>query len=276
MRGAGGCIQAGVAAPRAAAQEVQVTGPLAGAPAVRHMREYRLRRVQLQPFFGTTLRNEYSRAMLFGLQAHYGITDWLGVGVVGAWGGVHLDTDLTRDIKHLGVTSERNRLSLPQREKFAKQIGEIQWFAAAQVDFAPLRGKIAAFQKLFVDTDLFLFGGVALVGLEERANVARADCDAESDPIACLDASQLARSSRVAVAATFGAGINLYFTETVGLALEWRALPFKWNTSGTDESGGPKGTPDDVIDSHDRKRHFNQMMTLGVVVSLPGHAHISE
>ena len=45
--------------------------------------------------------------------------------------------------------------------------------ATPQVTFSPFRGKLALFQKLFVDTDLYVHGGVAFVGVKERE-----DCDA--------------------------------------------------------------------------------------------------
>ena len=43
----------GFAAPRSTqAQEVQITGPLAGAPAVHDLRLWRKMRLQVQPLFG--------------------------------------------------------------------------------------------------------------------------------------------------------------------------------------------------------------------------------
>jgi hypothetical protein len=54
------------------------------------------------------------------------------------------------------------------------------------------------------------------------------------------------------------------------MTIEWRALPFAWNTSGTDESGDARGDfPDDVIDDKDHLSHFNHLMTLGFAFYLP-------
>src|SRR5690606_8660994 len=73
-----------VAAP-AAAQEIQITGPLAGQPAVRRMRQYRVDRVQLiVPTVGYTLQDEFARSLMVGLEANVHFTDFLGVGVWGA------------------------------------------------------------------------------------------------------------------------------------------------------------------------------------------------
>ena len=81
----------------------------------------------------------------------------------------------------------------------------------------------------------------------------------------------------MAPSATFGAGINMYFNDFIGLSFEWRGMPFKWNTSGTDEAGNGSGTfPDGNIDADDRISHFNQMFTIGLVVYLPTEAGSSE
>lgn len=283
---AAGLLTLGGAAP-ASAQDVQITGPLAGAPACRSCRIYRDGRFQIQPFVGFTLQDEFSRTMLFGAQLQYHFTDWLGLGVWGGYGGVHIDTGLTDEVVAGGQTTDRNALSLPSRRNFAEQIGTINWAAAAQLEFIPLRGKLSLFQKLFVDSDFYFFGGVAAVGVEERANISEADATAKcgeaafamagGSPPACL-ATQDDRASRVAIAPTFGAGIVLYFNEFLGLSLEWRALPFAWNTSGTDEGGaGPDSAfPDGAINGEDRIFKFNHMVNVGFVIYLPTGAEISE
>lgn len=272
---------------RASAQEVQITGPLAGAPACRTCRIYREGRFQIQPFVGFTLQDEFSRTMLFGAQLQYHFTDWLGLGLWGGFGGVHLDTGLTDEVAAGGQTTDRNALSLPSRKGFPDQIGTINWAAAAQLEFIPLRGKLSLFQKLFVDSDFYFFGGVAAVGVEERANINFADAQAKcgegafamagGSPAPCI-ATQDDRASRVAIAPTFGAGIVLYFNEFMGLSLEWRALPFAWNTSGTDEGGtGPDDEfPDGQINGDDRIFKFNHMVNVGLVIYLPTSADVSE
>jgi len=79
------------------------------------------------------------------------------------------------------------------------------------------------------------------------------------------------RSPRSAIAPTFGAGLSLFVADFVSVAIEWRALPFAWNTSGFDVRGpGPDDDfPDNVIDSEDRLFKFNHMVSLGVGFFLP-------
>jgi hypothetical protein len=61
----------------AALAQVHVTGPLAGAPAVRKLRLYRQGRFEMSPNVSFTLLDEYRRNIFFGLRLNYGITDWL-------------------------------------------------------------------------------------------------------------------------------------------------------------------------------------------------------
>lgn len=272
----------GVDTPGASAQEIQITGPLAGAPACRHCRIYRQGRTQLQPFVGFTLQDEFSRTMLMGAQVTYHLTDWLGVGAWGGYGLLHIDTGLTDEVVEQGQTTRRNRLSLPTPEKFAEQIGEIQWVAAGQLTFIPLRGKLALFQKLFVDTDFYFFAGAAAVGVEERADVtadtaipAPACTGDPPDPGRCEE-TQTARASRVAIAPTFGVGLVLYINDFLGLSIEYRGLPFAWNTSGTDEASENDEFPDGVIDSNDRIFHYNHMVNIGFALYFPTEAKVSE
>lgn len=267
----------------ARAQEVEVEGPLAGAPAVIGLRDYRQFRLQLQIHAAITLEDEYSRAIMGGGQLMFHFVDWLGIGVWAGYSLAQIDVDLTEQVKSKGQTNEVNVLSLPSARDFDKQIGRIKWVAAPQLAFIPLRGKLGVFEKLFVDTDFYISAGAAFVGLEERAGVTRDQfqrCRAMGESagmsgslqaeIACFSTTQAVRESRVAIAPTFALGLSLYLANWMAMTLEWRGMPFAWNTSGTDESGDAAGDfPDDVIDDRDRLSHFNHMFTLGFAFYLP-------
>ncbi len=80
------------------AQELQLTGPLKGAPAVRGMRMYREGRFELAPTFSSSLLDEYRRSFLIGARLNYNIKDWIGVGVWGAFAVFSPQTDLTTQI----------------------------------------------------------------------------------------------------------------------------------------------------------------------------------
>jgi hypothetical protein len=272
----------------ARAQEIEVKGPLAGAPAVIGMRVYRQMRFQIQLHSTITLQDEYSRSILGGAQLMFHPTDWLGIGVWGGFTLAHVDTNLTDQVKIKGQTNDLNVLSLPNAGNFNKQIATIDWMAAPQVAFIPLRGKLGIFEKLFVDTDFYLIGGIAFIGLKERQNVETAAFNgcknagggSLASQIGCFGDTQGTRTSRSTIAPTFGVGLSLFMADFLAMTVEWRAMPFSWNTSGTDESGDSKGDfPDDKINEKDRLSHFNHMLTLGFAFYLPtepGRSHMDS
>lgn len=270
-----------LATPTAQAQEIQITGPLAGAPAVRRMRIYREERFQLKPGVSFSLQDEFSRAVFVGAEANYHFTDWIGVGVAGAYGVAQINTDLTTQVQENGVVVDRNRLSLPSNEGFDDQIGRWNWWLALQVTFIPLRGKLALFQNFFLDTDFFISAGFALAGIEERADVTSGVCSPEnSGGITSPDclATQSARASSIRPTGTFAVGLTVYANDWFGLSFEYRAMPFAWNTSGFDnkDDQGETNNPDEIIDSNDRVFQFNQMFTLGLSFYLPTEAKTSR
>jgi outer membrane beta-barrel protein len=283
-------VASGVGGSRAEAQDVQITGPLAGAPAMRHGRLYRKGRFQLQPTVGFTINDEFSRSILAGLQIGYHFTDWLGLQLFFHYDVFPLDTDLTDKIKARGQSTEYNRLSLPTKKNFNKQIGKLNFLAGAQATFIPLRGKLALFQAAFVDTDFYIFLGAAFAQVSERSDVtglAATSCtnkDTYRTARQQCEGTQTKQTARIAIAPTFGVGLSLYFTDYVAMTLEYRAFPFKWNTSGTDEGGRAKNRkldasgefPDGRITEADRTFQFNQMFGLGFAFYLPAKSKLTE
>jgi hypothetical protein len=252
---------------RVSAQDVHVTGPLAGAPSVMNQRLWREMRLHVEPFFAFTIADEYSRSLIVGGELRFHFLDWLGIGGWGGYSVATLDTNLTKEIRDKGVTTNANRLDLPSREGYPNQVGRLNWWSGVELHFVPFRGKLAMFQKIFVDADIDVFVGAAFVGVEERADVTGQPspgnvtyCDQVGD--GCLP-SQDARATRTAIAPSFGIAFNAFFKEFVGLAFRWRGIPFKYNTSGTDNNR------DGQINSDDRLRQFNNMFSVGVIFTLP-------
>ena len=257
----------------ASAQEELVSGPLAGAPAVRHMRLYREGRFLLEPNFSFTFQDEYSRTLFVGLHLGYYFTDWLGLGAWGAYGVAGIDTPLTNEVTAGGVVTERNRLSLPSASGFPDQVGRLDWAAHLQLEFIPLRGKLSMFQKVFIDTDFYIFAGGGFVGVSERADVMEDDLTTSD----AFLASQTARQNRAVFAPTFGFGLQTYINGIVGLNFNWRAMPLAYNTSGFDSGSEDDADQNDgVIDSNDRYLRLNQMFTVGITILLPTEPRLTD
>jgi outer membrane beta-barrel protein len=254
----------------AAAQEIQLTGPLAGAPSVRKMRLYRQGRVELAVGAGLPILFEYERPFFVAGRLQYNVFDWLGIGVFGGFAVINATTDLTDKVESTAPRNTRTALNIPARSyglNFAQQTGKLKYMVNPQITFSPFRGKLAVFQKLFVDTDLYIHGGVGFIGVEERA-----DCTV------CTTKEGFATKTRTAVAPTFGLGLTLYTSGLVSVNMEYRAYPFSWNRGGFDSrGGGPDASfPDNKITDEDRTFKFNQMIFIGAGFYLPASPRISE
>lgn len=263
---------------RAEAQEILLTGPLAGAPAVRKLRLYRQNRFEIAPAVSFTLLDEYQRTILLGARLTYNITDWLGIGAWGAYGALlRIPTSLTDRIQEVNADRRSNPdyantttgrlLRVNLGSDLEEQLGGIEWVVSPQLTAVPFRGKIALFQSIYIDTDLYFFGGPAFVNLLERAN-----CDV------CGGVETFERETRMAIAPSFGLGLTFYVNKWSAIGFEYRALPYAWNTGGFDTAGGGKDDefPDDSISEADRRFRFNQLLTVSYNFYLPTQYKVSE
>jgi hypothetical protein len=274
--------------PETAQAQVHVTGPLAGAPAVRKLRLYREGRFEMSPNVSFTLLDEYRRNIFFGLRLNYGITDWLAVG---AWGGIGsslmgfpIDTALTGEIeevndsRHCRTTGGQNgsgegslQCKLTEvnlSSDFPTQLASIDWMAAPQLTAVPFRGKLGLFNSIFVDADLYLFAGAAFVGIRDRA-----DCEGT-----CTEESSFETVGRVEIAPTFGLGFTFYINHWTAVGAEYRAVPFSVSNAGFDVAGRGQNNafPDGNISAADREFKFNQMLTISFNMYLPMQNKVSE
>jgi hypothetical protein len=266
------------------AQEIQLTGPLKGAPAVRKLRLYRQGRLELSPTVGFTLLDEYERTILVGAMINYSIRDWIAIGAWGAYGVVNTTTDLTDKINQ---TAPRDPLTannvIHNRSpsgnapgsavpNFADQTATIQYMVAPQLTFIPFRGKLAIFNKIFVDSDFYISAGPAFVGIKERGN-----CGAPGG-IACSDPQSFALTSTTKVTGTFSVGFKFYGGNFWSIGAEYRAIPFNWNRAGFDSRGsGPNGNfPDQQINSQDETFKFNMLINISLGFYLPVSPKLSD
>lgn len=268
------------AAQEASAQEILLTGPLAGAPAVRKLRLYREGRIEVAPAAAFTLLDEYQRTIVVGARFNYNLTDWFAVGLWGGWGGLKFNTDLTDKTQEINAQRKKafhdrgNVLTPSDRltavnmgSNLEEQLGGMDWVIAPQLTGVPFRGKLALFDRINVDADMYFFAGPAFVGLTERE-----DCKLGQCP------NKFGTASRVAIAPTFGLGFTFYVNQWNAVGLEWRGIPYSYNPAGFDTRG--RGTderfPDDRIDDKDRQFKFNQMLTVSWNFYFPKEYRISE
>jgi hypothetical protein len=129
-----------------AAQEVLLTGPLAGAPAPISRPTWRSGRIELGVTPGVSLGANDKAALLAGAEAHYYPWDRIGVGV---WGTAAFPVGN-------GVTELRASL-------------------APELVFVPITGKANSFEHAYFRFDVHLLGGPAFVqsyGNDEERSLA--------------------------------------------------------------------------------------------------------
>lgn len=315
--GAVAFLGATAVASSAMAQDIQITGPLAGAPSCRRCVQYRAGRFAASPSFGITLQDDFNRALIVGANLQYHFNDIFGIGLYAGYAVGQVPTSLANNasqyagIDNGGMTTNMFRASpnVPSRENFLRQLGRMGLILALpQLSLTPLRGKFALFQNVFIDADVSIFAAPAMILVEERANFDQFDAQAGSTSAPNSDrvlASQTARATRPAFTGMFGAGLNFYFNRFLSLSIEYRAFPFSWNTSGTDENttartcGGNgmqscAGSPDYLVspmnnavamgqpggrfllDANDRTFRWNQMVNFAFNIFLPTAPRISD
>ena len=245
---------------------------------MRRLRQYRDGRFELALGGGFTLLDEYQRTIFLAGRLQYNVFDWLGIGVFGGYGVASLNTDLTDRIDTTAPRNSRTAINLAPRsgqpggQAFDKQTGQQKLLINPQITFAPFRGKLAFFQKLFIDTDLYVHGGLAITQVQERKDCGVGRCSTGSNPQA------FATDTRMAFAPSFGLGLSLYASGFVSINVEYRAFPFSYNRGGFDSRGAPPDAsfPDNKLDSEDRTFKFNQMIFIAAGFHFPTSPKISE
>lgn len=266
----------------ASAQEIQLTGPLAGAPAVRKLRLRRQGRFEIAPGAAFTLLDEYRRTIIIGARLNYNLTEWLAIGAWGGAGVVKITTSLSDHIQDLNEIRKTQAAGTTGTDQpldhrltkvnignvFKDQLASTDWVLSPQLTLVPFRGKLALFQSIYLDTDLYFFGGPAFVGVKERN-----DCETN-----CAGTGEFEMASRMAIAPSFGLGFSFYMAKWAALGFEWRGLPYAVNNGGFDTAGGSKDNafPDNRITSDDRQFHFNQMLNVSFNFHLPTQYKIGE
>ena len=273
------------------AQEIQLTGPLKGAPAVRRLKLYREGRFEVAPAVTFTILDEYKRTIIVGARLNYGITDWLGLGVWGGFGAVPINTGLADEIDKNAKREGLTQMNVPGRADpadpavtgqgkglFQKQTAQIGYIVMPQVTAVPFRGKFALFQSVFADVDAYIFAGFGVVGTKERKPCQTfVDCANQPTGDGRMD-------SKSHLAPTWGLGFNFYVSKFMSLGVEYRMIPFAWNRSGFDTRGlNEKGEsdksgkfPDQKIDDTDATYRFNQMISVSLGFSFPTLPKITD
>lgn len=293
-------------------------GPLEGEPIVRKKLELRKFRFQLTPFVAMSLSQPFVHMGYVGAKATFHFADWIAARGTFGYGIVPLESKLLRAINDGGLPEGRapgtddpsvagdqicatepnggapcrnaadDRNPAPLLHDFRAGLVRAQWQSSVDVVFTPFAGKLGLFSAIFTEYDIYLFGGLGLVGYnkqyddESTADILQLPQDVD-DPAYCQGATGEGNSEcllhpvnadeGVKVGGSFGAGLNLFLTDWVAINMEIQDIVVGVNLAGlntTIRDVPPK------VDNDDRNAFHNVTFQLGARFYFPFKAKRSK
>jgi outer membrane beta-barrel protein len=242
--------------------------PLEGQPAVRRRLLLRKLRFEVTPQFVTSINQDYKHAFGPGINLQFHLTDWLAIGVQGAY-TLNTNTGLEDKVRSAlpdEAVMPYNKYSGPQptRQMHDSRVLSVGAIFSAYAQVTPFYGKIAFFSALFVNYDLYVNGGIGFV------NYTSSCCripDTTGKPNSNVNQedpnTQNVRFDGLKIGGQIGVGAHIYFNEWFGLQFELRDYIVGANPGGLDTNG------DRHLDSHDEGAQNNIFFGVGLTFMLP-------
>jgi outer membrane beta-barrel protein len=294
-------------------------GPLEGEPIVRKRLEHRKFRFQLTPYVGMSLSQPFVHMGYVGAKATFHFADWLGVRGTFGYGVVPVDSKLLRAVNDGGLPEgyapgttdpalpggtacpdspgggapcrsiQHDANPAPLLHDFRAGLVRAQWQSSLDVVFTPFSGKLGLFSAIFTNYDIYLFGGLGLVGYSKHygdrstSEILELDTRPEvggaPNPAYCQQGNlgqnaecilhPVSADTGVKVGGSFGGGLNLFLTDWVAINLEVQDIVTAVNLTGLN------ATVDEVnpvVDRRDRDVFHNVTFQLGARFYLPPKA----
>lgn len=283
-------------------------GPLSGEPIVRKKLELRKFRFQVTPVIGMSLSQPFVHMGYVGARLGTHFADWIGVRAGFMYGVVALDSKLLRAINENGLPKgvpageidqsvangpmcpaggppcrelAQGDNPAPLLHDFQAGLSRAQWQASIDAVFTPFGGKLGLFSALFTEYDIYVFGGLGLVGYNnhtsEDSTASQLDLSTDPDDANYCTVPGQGQNSEcllhpvdpdtgVKVGGSFGAGVHLFITDWVSINLEIQDIVTANNLAGLNT------TIDDippVVDRRDRDAFHNVTLQLGAKFYIP-------
>lgn len=288
-------------------------GPLEGEPIVRNKLQLRRLRFQLTPFVGMSLSQPYVHKGYVGAKATFHFADWIGARGTFGWGVLGLESQLLRAINDGGLPAgvepgesiganqtcgdinpdrstncrplveEQN--PAPLRHDFRAGLVQAQWQASVDAVFTPFAGKLGLFSAIFTEYDIYIFGGLGIVGYQRQypdEESTAEDLGLDTDPDSMNYCRQQNGEGNAECllhpvnpdtgpkfGGSFGGGINLFITDWVSINLEFQDIVTAVNLAGLN------ATIEDIpprVNSDDRDVFHNVTFQLGARFYFPPKA----
>lgn len=244
--------------------------PLDGQPAIRHRVEMRKLRFEVTPQFIASINQDYRHAFGPGLKLQFHIRDWIAVGVEGSWtfnSNTPLEDQVLSKLPDGNVDPYVYPGPQPTQQIHNEHVLNVSAAASAYVSLTPFSGKFALFSALFLRYDMFFNLGLGLVYYTQNG------CCADTISSHLLPDPNTQDGSIYAglkVGGMFGFGTHLFFTDWIGMTLEFKDYFVNANPGGLDANG------DRRLDGRDEGMQHNIFFGVGVSFMLPPTAKITQ
>lgn len=292
---------------------------LEGEPIVRQKLQLRKFRFQLTPYVGMSLSQPFVHMGYVGARAGFHFADWIGARAGFGYGVVNVDSQLLRAINGGGLPTGiapgqvDNSVSngptcpagapcrplaetdnpAPLLHDFQAGLTRAQWQASVDAVFTPFSGKLGLFSAAFTNYDIYLFGGLGLMGwnkhYKDQASTAEQlgfDTNPESMNYCSTAAGTsnpgaeaecilhpVAPDDGVKIGASFGGGVNLFASNFVSINLEVQDIVTRNNLAGLNT------TVADIpprVDNADKDIFHNVTLQVGATFYIPFKAKRSK
>ncbi|HET6582217.1 MAG TPA: hypothetical protein VFG69_02195 [Nannocystaceae bacterium] len=290
-------------------------GVLEGEPIVRKKLQLRKFRFQLTPVVAMSLSQPFVHMGYVGAKMGVHFADWIGIRAGFMYGVIQLESKLLKAINKGGLPrgidpgetdtsvvggptcpTEPNGGApcreiaqgdnpAPLRHDFRAGLTRAAWQSSFDVVFTPFAGKLGLFSAIFTEYDIYVFGGLGLMGWQKHyknekstserlnlntdvgaANYCAGPSGAQNDE--CL-LHPVKADTGVKVGGSFGAGLNLFITDWVAINLEVQDIVTRNNIAGLNT------TVSDIpprVDKNDKDIFHNVTLQLGATFYFPPRA----
>jgi len=252
----------------AGAAQAAKRNPLAGQPAIRNKIELRKLRFEITPGFVAAINQDYRQAFGPGLTLRFHITDWLSVGLQGAYlfnANTPLENQITARLPTNDASYTAPNTTLSQHNQ---RVLNLQAVGSVFLSLTPWAGKFSLFSAGFASYDFFIDLGAGIIYYTQNGC-----CTVVPQAPGALPDPNLQDSSiyaGVKAAGQFGVGAHIYFLDFIGLTLELRDYFGKANPGGLDTNG------DRLLNGDDENMQNNIFFGIGLTFMLPPRAKITR
>lgn len=185
--------------------------------AVEQIYALRYHRVELLPYWGFTLNDQFVSHPGPGLSLNYYLTNVLAVGLNGNfYSGLNVDSDF----------NFQNR----RATRVAVPLNEYSWSAALDFTYVPVYGKFAGFSNFIFSYDIFVEGGVGAISTR---------------PIPVIDPDNRKFDFDVKVAFNLGIGLRIFVTKWLAANLSIVDYIYPEKLESLTIANGPVGKTND-------------------------------